>query len=190
MGEDAHLPAAAELTKQQRIAGDLDHIEQRISAVYEMVGELKRNINQHMTQTIQLLKEKEGLDHRVEFYVRRDSYDEETFAVVTACMSIDWDTPPQHGNYHEREFLRRLKRAVTNWMLTTDEGKDAWDHSSEDFNVGDLSLCVGIPKLTACLEGEGIFGLKIQTHTGSLGEWSFDTILAHSGELEEAFADE
>ena len=51
---------------------------------------------------------KEAAGRRVEFYVRRDSYDENTFAVVTAL--IDWSTPFQDDASHEQEYFGHFLR--------------------------------------------------------------------------------
>ena len=37
------------------------------------------------------------------------------------------------------EAMQRLTRAIDQWIRNTDEGREAWAESSEDFNVGDLA---------------------------------------------------
>ena len=89
----------------------------------------------------------------VSFVVARDSHDEKTFAHVTAEVS-------RSELAQERVFLSALRRAVSAWILTTEEGQSAWDCSSLDFNVGDLASC-GDEALDALLAREGICQLNI-----------------------------
>ena len=63
---------------------------------------------------------------RQRLIVRRDSRDEETFAV------IEWN------GVHPSELLAALRRALTEWRKTP-EGRAAWEASGHDFNIGDLS---------------------------------------------------
>jgi len=105
----------------------------------------------------------------VSFVVPRNSHEEKTFAHVTAEVS-------RSELAQERVFLSALRRAVSAWILTTEEGLSAWDCSCQDFNVGDLSNC-GDEALDALLAREGIFRLSIDCMSADSGCWSFDTVL-------------
>ena len=72
---------------------------------------------------------------KVEFIVRRNSSDELTYAVVKAEVE-----KPEQAT--ERGFLALLTKALTEWKNTTADGKQEWESSVEDFNVGDLSNCL------------------------------------------------
>lgn len=78
--------------------------------------------------------------------------DETTFAVVS------WAGPSRE------DFLPALKRAVTNWVCSTSQGKKAWEDSSENFNIGDLANCTGDSTLKPYLAKEGITYLEIDTY--------------------------
>lgn len=105
----------------------------------------------------------------VSFVVPRDSHKEKTFAHVTAEVSR-----PELAR--ERVFLSALRRAVSAWFLTTEEGLSAWDCSCQDFNVGDLSNC-GDEALDALLAREGICQLSIDCMSADTSYWTFDKVL-------------
>lgn len=74
--------------------------------------------------------------------------------------------------------------AVTQWARTTDEGREAWEYSAEDFNIGDL------------LTSYGVSGIPLAEHgiTDTFVGWSFsqenlvipyDRVLVHRQEMEE-----
>lgn len=82
-------------------------------------------------------------------------------------------------------FLRAVSRAVTQWVKETEEGKVAYCDSSEDFNVGDLSLYLDDPDLINFLRKEGIYNLKIHTEDVREGNqyWTYDTLLFNRGQI-------
>lgn len=84
-------------------------------------------------------------------------------------------------------------RAVTKWMIGTEEGKQAWEcNGGSDFNIGDLSQFVGDgendnPELVRFLEDEGVKNLRISDVADTDDNWTYDTPLVDSGDVETAF---
>lgn len=115
----------------------------------------------------------------VRFVVRRESIKEDTFAVVSAVVEDE-------KLRKEKHFLEQLQKAVTEWVKTTKDGKEAWKDSSEDFNVGDLAGHTMCESFLDILQGKyGIRDLHIVTNSqDDNGHWSFDTVLVDSSELE------
>ena len=97
--------------------------------------------------------------------VRRDSRDEETFAVI--CWNgVEPDA-----------LLDALRRALRQWQQTP-EGQAAWEESAHDFNIGDLSSApCGFDPLRSILQRHGIQDLDIDVHSCSTyipRYWSYD----------------
>lgn len=106
-----------------------------------------------------------GQASRHQLIIPRVSDDETTFAVV------QWEgTTP---------LLPALRKALADWF-ETDDGKDALENSSDDFNVGDLSQedCRRKP-LADFLAKQGIHGLDVEVYSGTDydDDWTFDTVL-------------
>ena len=96
--------------------------------------------------------------------VFRVSNDEATVAVVSATVEDDFGW----------SLFVPIKRAVTRWIDETEEGKLAFESSSEDFNVGDLSCELGDEGLIERLIAEGIHNLKIETFSSDSSCWEYD----------------
>lgn len=66
----------------------------------------------------------------------------------------------------DQALLARLTQALNKWGQSTEEGRDAWDRASNDFNFGDLSDVVDTPasyhSLQPYLEEAGIQSLSIR----------------------------
>jgi hypothetical protein len=86
------------------------------------------------------------------------------------------------------EIRPAITRALTKWVKTTDEGKNEWEESSHDFNIGDLS---NVDKtqdpLRRYLEEQGIRNLFIEIFFAedAPGNWMYDSVLVNESELEE-----
>ena len=117
---------------------------------------------------------------QVQFVVPRDSRDEVTFAVIHARVSLK----AQKKGMGINEFLDALKQAVTNWIKTTTEGRQAWENSSQDFNIGDLAN-ENIGPINAYLKHHGIAidDINVFSMDCSAGCWEFDTVLVKGDEL-------
>ena len=114
------------------------------------------------------------------FIVSRESADEHTYATVRAKV-IDKDL------LCEGVFCDRLRIAVTNWVNLTEDGQTEWRHSSQDFNVGDLSNVLGDKKLKQLLRNQGIHNLRIDITTANdpCLHWTYDTVLVNEIDLKE-----
>jgi hypothetical protein len=95
----------------------------------------------------------------------------------TTCAVIDAMVDGIDSN---GEFQECLKLALTQWYQNTDEGKHAWEESSNDFNVGDLAAQQPFSRgLLKELKKVGIFNLKISIYGNYNAQplWHFDTVL-------------
>jgi hypothetical protein len=70
----------------------------------------------------------------------RVSRDETTFAVV------------EFAGVQRLVLKQAVQRAVTAWVAQNETGRQAFDNSSQDFNVGDLANELGNPELRAELK--------------------------------------
>lgn len=76
------------------------------------------------------------------------------------------------------DALQALTASVTNWIKETEEGREAWEESCEDFNVGDLFL-QSRELLRPFLEKYGIAGVDLVYQLSEGEEVSFDRILVN-----------
>lgn len=122
--------------------------------------------------------------NRLTCLVIRDSADELTYAFVAA---------DQAGEIRNAGALRTaIVKAVTEWMQTTSGGKQAWETTNQDFNVGDLSLELSEVSLRALLEKHGVRHLTINVHScghSSPWVWTYDDHLFDVAAVEEAFSE-
>lgn len=82
---------------------------------------------------------------------------------------------------NNKDPMEALKAGITEWVETTQEGKDEWEGSCEDFNIGDL-LMASDDELMPILRKHGIAGLRtIYAHDPDL-VYPYDTILAEPSE--------
>ena len=109
--------------------------------------------------------------------VFRLSADERTCAVV-CCRTTD--------AVHDGNSLHHaLCSALTAWFRQTKEGRDSYEKSAKDYNVGDLACDLDAKSLRPFLKAEGIAGLEITTYTGDATGWEYDNHLFNSMELED-----
>lgn len=109
-----------------------------------------------------------------EAVIPRISHEECTVAVVR------W-----RGVNHP-ELRSALTAALTEWMRTTQEGKDAWEDSSHDFNVGDLANApTDSSPLKELLAAQNVHDLEIDVYSDVSGDryWTFDTLLVKADEV-------
>jgi hypothetical protein len=80
------------------------------------------------------------------------------------------------GSGDKQVLLYKLKSALNSWIQDTEEGKAAWEESSEDFNIGDLTDYCNKDSLKKYFEIEGI---EVNIEMGSKDLCiPYDTILA------------
>lgn len=94
--------------------------------------------------------------------------------LMLARVQITFSTP-----VYRCDGLPLLCEALTNWKNNTEEGRQAWERSCHDFNVGDLSNYYQSPHLRPFLENEDITDLEITLTTGRhlTNGWDYDTVL-------------
>ena len=109
-------------------------------------------------------------------FVRLGRFEIDVMASVTASVHPRFET--------EEMLLEQLNRALTLWMETTEEGREAWEDASEDFNIGDLAQHIESPILQGILMEAGIFNLDIVIDGGAY--LSYDKVLASPEFAEEA----
>ena len=83
-------------------------------------------------------------------FTRMDGGDIDTLSVIRFTHQDDLTSPD--------EVVAALKRAVTKWVETTEEGADLWNESCEDLNIGDLCCSGHSLSLYARMQAEGIAG--------------------------------
>ncbi len=74
------------------------------------------------------------------FFAREEGIDGVTAAAV---LTIDLSNPVAVTHV---EVFERFTTAVTEWLRETDEGREAWEQSSYDFNIGDFVSGVNLKK--------------------------------------------
>jgi len=111
--------------------------------------------------------------NNVTFIVPRIDGDSKTIAIVTAQV--------RDGSKlaEENDFREALILAITEWVKKSYDGKQEWKRSSEDFNIGDLSMAQPFSHLLKkFLQKHGIFELKVETwDQTNRGYWLFDDVL-------------
>lgn len=97
-----------------------------------------------------------------------DRKDDNTVAVVTVTSeSRDW-------RLNGGAFKQWLIEQLTVWAQTP-AGRQAWDNSTHDFNVGDLNYHQDDPALVSLLRQHGVT-MKITVYCGG-HDWQYDDVL-------------
>ena len=134
-------------------------------------------------------KHKKQRPRLLRLIVLRTSSEEVTFAEVRAELTsaaLDKDLAD------ERSFLAALRKAVTAWVRTTKEGREWYESTSQDANIGDL-CAYGIPdRVAKDLAGQGIRSLTVECTSTSdrhiCRNWTYDTHLVDEENLAEVQA--
>lgn len=107
---------------------------------------------------------------QVHFIIRREG--EPLYAEITAEVNT-------HDLRREGPFRRALTKAITEWIRVSEDGKEAWEYSGRDFNVGDLSSYENDPVLEKQMKDQGIRRLQVGTigDESACSDWVFDTVL-------------
>ena len=85
------------------------------------------------------------------------------------------------------ETIDLIRKAVTTWIIETDAGKEMWEGTCEDFNIGDFFCHEVHEDLLPYLNSVGIKSIKGGEAIENIV--AYDTILANSGRIEEARVD-
>lgn len=107
----------------------------------------------------------------VMFVIPRISTEERTVAVIQAHVPS--------ALTKEQAFFAALTGAITDWIIATPDGVQAWNRSSHDYNIGDLSTDLDNPTLKARLWTAQIYKLTIDCFVdlSASGNWTYDTVL-------------
>jgi hypothetical protein len=81
------------------------------------------------------------------------------------------------------KIFEAFKSAMATWINETQEGKDLWADSSEDLNIGDLSMAE--PDIDEYLKAHDIFGYEASVLSAENSEYHFDTVLVERDEVKE-----
>jgi hypothetical protein len=114
------------------------------------------------------------------FVVSRSSVDEVTFAIVSFTSRMTLSPPDSY-------VLEALRDAITSWVKNTEEGKEFWENSSHESNIGDLDSWGVPPCVKKHLEEKGIFDFDIEVYShdnhDNAYNWVYDSVLVN-GEVE------
>ena len=117
---------------------------------------------------------------KVTFLVPRESPEETTIAVVEAIVA----KKEVNSLVVTKNFFQALRRAITNWIKNTKEGKVEWKASGFDFNICDLSILLPPSRsLKTSLKWEGIHSISIDIHSSDQACWFFDDVIVSESEL-------
>jgi len=84
----------------------------------------------------------------------------------------------------ENTFLAELRRAVTEWVKTTEDGRACYEYAGNDLNIGDLLSHGGAEDIVALMPN--VISLDLD-QIGAIrsGDWTYDTTLVNEEELDE-----
>lgn len=116
---------------------------------------------------------------KVRAVVIRSSTEENTLACVTVRKT--------ETVRHPGQLLSLFRNAITAWVRETKEGREAYDNSSRDFNVGDLAVIMPNPQLQYYFNGQGLYDIEIETisSTDFQDDWTYDTHLVEDVDTDE-----
>lgn len=83
------------------------------------------------------------------------------------------------------EVLSAFKNGITEWIKTTKEGREVWDDSSDDLNIGDMAGYEYDRDLRTILQKHGILSWEIVFELTESNQVSYDEVLANADELED-----
>lgn len=113
---------------------------------------------------------------KMQFTAVRNNFQDEMVGAILTC---------NHNEelMSQKSFFQALRAAVTQWVIETEEGKEQWKSSCEDFNFGDLSLNCDQPSLQKMLEQHGIVDLSIRQFSANATTMNYDTIIPDANQI-------
>ena len=106
-------------------------------------------------------------------FARNENATISTFGVVT-ISSKDSKDP--------NVLIDKFKAGVTDWINQTEDGKEVWDQSSSDLNIGDIAGYEHDESLNDCLAEYGInFEIDVMNDCGNV--LPYDTVLANESDI-------
>ena len=111
---------------------------------------------------------------KLQTVVIRQSNDENTVAILT-CEGIP----------DAAAFRDALKKAVSDWVDRTTDGREAYEENGNDFNLGDLAQWDDDPTLRKFMKLHGVTGFSIQVFcdTEPAPGWEYDDNLVDEGRV-------
>ena len=108
---------------------------------------------------------------KIETVVFRQSDDENTVAILTCNQTSDIADAGA--------FRDALRKAVSDWVDRTTDGREAYAENGNDFNLGDLAQWDDDPTLLEFMRLHGIGGFAIQVFcdTEPAPGWDYDDSL-------------
>lgn len=106
-------------------------------------------------------------------FTRNENATISTFGVIT-ISSADSKDPSV--------LIDKLKSGVTDWINQTKDGKDEWEQSSSDLNIGDLAGYEHDESLNDCLEEYGI-SFEVDVMNECVNVLPYDTVLANESDI-------
>tara|TARA_B100001057_G_scaffold223290_1_gene223582 strand:- start:174 stop:677 length:504 start_codon:yes stop_codon:yes gene_type:complete len=104
-------------------------------------------------------------------------YEDPRYAIITAIV-----TNPDLKE--ETNFLAELRRAVTEWVKTTEDGRACYEYAGGDLNIGDLLSHGGVEDVVALMPDVVSLDLD-QIGAIRSGDWTYDTTLVNGDELDD-----
>jgi len=87
------------------------------------------------------------------------------------------------------DVMKDLIKGITEWIKVTKKGKEEWDLSSKNFNIGDLSTLSleAFESLIPFLQSVGIYCLDIDIYGTEdyTPDYVYDSVLVNELDLEE-----
>lgn len=108
---------------------------------------------------------------RVTAVVQRDSRDETTMAFVS-CKKTE---EVQYAS----QLYERILKAVTAWVQDTHEGREAYEESGRDYNIGDFAADCGGHIVETLLQEYGIIDIEVELFCidDFQSNWTYDMAL-------------
>jgi len=104
-------------------------------------------------------------------------YEEPRFAIIN--IEVTNETLCE-----EPAFLAELRRAVTEWVRTTEDGRACYEYAGNDLNIGDLLSHGGAEDIVALMPN--VISLDLdQIGAIRAGDWTYDTPLVNEEDIDE-----
>lgn len=106
-------------------------------------------------------------------FARHENASISGFGVVTITSDVSKDP---------KVLIEKFKAGVTDWVNSTKAGKEIWDYSEGELNIGDLAGYEQDESLADCLSEYGI-RFEIDVLDGCGNVLPYDTVLANDADI-------
>jgi len=76
------------------------------------------------------------------------------------------------------DSFQLFSTVISDWVKNTEEGKEKYENSSEDFNIGDLADSLS-KELIGRFKKSGITDIVIDDYNSEVNTWNFDSLLVN-----------